>query len=106
MTFFFIGYTPLHHCLTMYGGEETMAMARLLLDWGADPNARNRFGAVPLYECVNAQKMDFIQLLLSYGVNFQFVKILQCLNYCNYCRAGAAAHYGAGYDGCVCDPYV
>jgi hypothetical protein len=41
--FFFLfcsGYTPLHHCLTMYGTAETMAMARLLLERGADPNAR------------------------------------------------------------------
>jgi ankyrin repeat protein len=53
----------------MYGGEEMMAMARLLLDWGADPIARNRFGAGPLFDCVRAQKMDFIQLLLEFGVN-------------------------------------
>jgi ankyrin repeat protein len=40
MFLFWTGYTPLHHCLTMYGTAETMAMARLLLERGADPNAR------------------------------------------------------------------
>jgi ankyrin repeat protein len=67
-TFLVAGYTPLHHCLTMYGTKTTMAMARVLLDRGADPNARTRFGNTPLCECVRHQKMDFIKLLLEYGV--------------------------------------
>jgi ankyrin repeat protein len=54
--------------LTAYGGEETMAMARLLLDWGADPNARTRFGGVPLFDCVRDKKIEFVELLLEFGV--------------------------------------
>lgn len=63
------GYTPLHHCLTMYGGTRTLAMARVLLEHGADPNARNRFGASPLLECVKHKKVDFVKLLLEFGAD-------------------------------------
>ena len=67
------GYTPLHHCLTMYGTEETMELARLLLEKGADPNAQNRYGAVPLMECIRHQRMEFIKLLLDCGVgNYRY----------------------------------
>ena len=45
-----------------------MQMARLLLERGADPNAKNRFGNVPLGACVIGRNMDFIQLLLEFGV--------------------------------------
>jgi ankyrin repeat protein len=68
MFLFWTGYTPLHHCLTMYGTAETLAMARLLLERGADPNARTRFGNVPLWEAVTHQKIDFINLLLEFEV--------------------------------------
>jgi ankyrin repeat protein len=68
--FLTVGYTPLHHCLTLFGGETTKAMARLLLERGADPNAKNRSGAGPLFYCVQAQRMDYAQLLLEFGVNF------------------------------------
>ena len=36
------GYTPLHHCLTYSGHEQTMKMAWFLLEAGANPNAVNR----------------------------------------------------------------
>jgi ankyrin repeat protein len=45
-----------------------MEMARVLLKRGADPNAKNRFGAVPLMECVMQNYLDFINLLLEFGV--------------------------------------
>merc|ERR1719309_1652576 len=46
------GYTPLQHCLTIYGNDTTFAMAKLLLANGADPNRKDRFGCTPLIECV------------------------------------------------------
>ena len=64
-----LGYTPIHHCLSMYGSEPTMALARLLLEKGADPNAKSRLGCVPLFECVQANNVDFVKLLLEFGVS-------------------------------------
>ena len=45
-------------------------MARLLLERGADPNAKNRFGEVPLNICVQQQqdRAELIKLLLEFGV--------------------------------------
>jgi ankyrin repeat protein len=56
----------------MYGSEQTMAMARVLLERGADPNAINRMGNVPLSEAVVNNKMEFVKLLLEFGVGFFF----------------------------------
>ena len=46
----FAGFTPLQHCCTAFGTEETMKMAELLLKKGADINAKNRFGSTALQE--------------------------------------------------------
>ena len=56
----------------MYGSEQTMAMARVLLERGANPNAINRMGNVPLSEAVVNNKMEFVKLLLEFGVGFLF----------------------------------
>ena len=53
----------------MYGTAETMGLALVLLERGADPNARTRLGNVPLCECVRHQKIEFIKLLLEFGVS-------------------------------------
>ena len=37
------GYTPLHHCLTMYGNDLTLKMAKRLIEAGANVNAQNRY---------------------------------------------------------------
>jgi ankyrin repeat protein len=56
----------------MYGSEQTIAMARELLERGADPNAINRMGNVPLSEAVVNNKIEFVKLLLEFGVWFLF----------------------------------
>lgn len=59
------GYTPLHHCLTMYGNTTTLQIAELLVKKGIDVNGKNRFGCTALFEpCMN--------------FNYQFVEFLVC----------------------------
>lgn len=60
------GYTPLHHCLALYRNDISLEMARLLLERGADPNAQNRFGVVPLIYSVQQGHMDSVKLLLEF----------------------------------------
>ena len=60
----------------MYGSEQTMAMARVLLERGADPNAINRMGNVPLSEAVVNNRIEFVKLLLEFGVSYNFQVLL------------------------------
>ena len=64
-----VGYTPLHHCLTSQANAATLALARRLLAGGADPNAVNRFGAVPLLECVISNNLEAVSLLVRAGAD-------------------------------------
>ena len=43
-------------------------MARMLLERGADPNAKNRFGGVALAYCVRQGSIEFIKLLFEFEV--------------------------------------
>ena len=63
------GYTPLHHCCNGYGTDVTMKMAELLLNEGANVNARNRFGTTPLLEVSMTLQYDFITFLLDKGAD-------------------------------------
>jgi len=63
------GYTPLHHCLTIYTNPTTLSMARQLLKAGANPNMQNRFGSTPLFEPVMAANFEALKLLLEYGAD-------------------------------------
>merc|ERR1719450_528000 len=63
------GYTPFHHCCNGYGNDVTMKMAELLLNAGADINARNRFGNTPLQEVSLVLQYDFITFLLDKGAD-------------------------------------
>jgi len=63
------GYTPLHHSLNSYSNTTTLAMARQLLEAGADPNMQNRFGCSVLFEPVMAANLDAVRLLLEFGAD-------------------------------------
>lgn len=64
------GFTPLHHCLNdVEGNDLTFQMARILLQNGADPNARNRFGISPIFEAFMFHRLEHIELLLEFGGN-------------------------------------
>ena len=65
----FAGFTPLHHCLTIYGTDVTFKMAEKLLRAGADVNAKNRGGSTPLHEATMSNKYDFVKFLLENGAD-------------------------------------
>ena len=65
----FAGYTPLHHCLTCYGNDETMKMAEHLIRAGADVNAQNRFGVTALFCATMSLKYEFVELLLKHDAD-------------------------------------
>ena len=60
----------------MYGSEQTMAMARVLLERGADPNAVTRMGNVPLADAVRDNRIEYVKLLLEFGVSYNFQVLL------------------------------
>jgi len=66
----FAGYSPLHHCCTMYGNEVTLKMAKRLIRAGADVNAKNRFGYTAIMEISMAHnRYDIFSFLLENGAN-------------------------------------
>jgi len=65
----FAGFTPLHHCCTMYGTDVTLKMAERLIRAGANVNAKNRFGSTALQEVTMSYKYDFIKFLLENGAD-------------------------------------
>ena len=79
------GYTPLHHCCNGYGNDVTMKMAELLLNAGADVNARNRFGNTPLQEVSQCLQYDFITFLLDKGAD-------PCIKDNDGCSAAGNSH--------------
>jgi ankyrin repeat protein len=55
-----------------------MAMAQVLLERGADPNAVTRMGNVPLSDAVMNNRTEFVKLLLEFGVRLLF----RCQSWC------------------------
>ena len=58
------GDTPLHHATARANSEQSI---RLLIRYGANVNAQNRFGTAPLHNCVKFGEMDSIRVLLEHG---------------------------------------
>ena len=69
----FAGFTPLHHCVTIYGNEVTFKMAERLIRAGAKVDAKHRFGGTPLSEACMTTHYDAIELLLKHGAD-SFIK--------------------------------
>ena len=59
------GDTPLH--AAAYQGD--LALARLLLERGADVNAANQGGLTPLHEAADSGRREMLELLLSRGAS-------------------------------------
>jgi ankyrin repeat protein len=65
------GETPLHRVADMRQApqEQAATMAKLLLDLGADPNARNWDDVTPLHQAVRARNPAVVELLLARGAD-------------------------------------
>jgi uncharacterized protein len=57
---------PLHAALSLGRNAETV---RLLLDAGADPNARQTAGFTPIFSAAAANRRDLAEILVSHGAN-------------------------------------
>ncbi|TCD62461.1 hypothetical protein EIP91_006831 [Steccherinum ochraceum] len=60
-----VGYTALNH-ITMQAGSD-VRLARILLENGADPNHRTRYGAIPILDCFTTNQVDCADLLMEFG---------------------------------------
>jgi RNA polymerase sigma factor (sigma-70 family) len=64
------GYTPLHEA----AAHDRIEIAALLLDYGANINARTASGLTPLYEAVLSNHVNSVRLLLSHGARTSFAQ--------------------------------
>ena len=62
------GYTPLHYAVWSYWPSEETATAKLLLDRGADVNARSEHGGTPLHSAATGH-VNATKLLLDRGAD-------------------------------------
>lgn len=62
------GYTYLHHAIDTRAGGNTL-IGELLLKAGVSPEERGIHGWTPLHHAAAWKKVEFIQLLLTYGAN-------------------------------------
>ena len=63
------GFTPLHSAVATDAGEATAEIVRLLLEAGADPNAKSHEGGTPLHSAAFTGDLEIAELLLAYGAN-------------------------------------
>jgi ankyrin repeat protein len=63
------GFTPLHSAVATDAGDAIHEIVRLLLDGGADPNAKSREGGTPLHSAAFTGDLEIAELLLAYGAD-------------------------------------
>jgi ankyrin repeat protein len=63
------GFTPLHSAVATDAGEATVEIVRLLLETGADPNAKSHEGGTPLHSAAFTGDLEIAELLLAYGAD-------------------------------------
>jgi ankyrin repeat protein len=63
------GFTPLHSAVATDAGPAEREIVRLLLDAGADPNAKSREGATPLHSAAFTGDLEIAEMLLAYGAD-------------------------------------
>jgi len=61
------GFTPLHSAVADDAGEATKDLVRMLLDAGADPNARSATDGTPVHTAAFTGNIPVLQMLLAYG---------------------------------------
>lgn len=63
------GFTPLHSAVATDAGEATPEIVRLLLESGADPNAKSHEGGTPLHSAAFTGDLEIAEMLLAYGAD-------------------------------------
>lgn len=63
------GFTPLHSAVANDAGSTIHEIVRLLLDGGADPNAKSREGTTPLHSAAFTGDLEIAELLLAHGAD-------------------------------------
>lgn len=64
------GYSVLYHCVTAFGNiKETLKLAKILIEAGADPNTQNRFGCTPLHENIMIRRYYVLDFLIENGAD-------------------------------------
>ena len=65
------GETPFHYLVV----ENDIARAAKLLDWGADINTQDDFGATPLIHAVTLGHLDLVKWLVQHGSNLELKNV-------------------------------
>ncbi|KAJ6543709.1 ankyrin, partial [Mycena vulgaris] len=65
------GFTAIHHATRAFFPNE--ALARSLLEHGANPNHQNRFGDIPLLGAMQLKALPMINLLMEFGTDLDLV---------------------------------
>jgi len=63
------GFTPLHSAVANDAAGSERDIVRLLLEAGADPNAKSREGGTPLHTAAFTGDLDVAELLLAHGAD-------------------------------------
>lgn len=63
------GFTPLHSAVATDAGDIDRDIVRLLLDAGADPNAKSGAGGTPLHTAAFIGDVEVVRLLLDRGAD-------------------------------------
>jgi len=63
------GFTPLHSAVADDAGTDVKELVRMLLDAGADPNARSASGGTPLHTAGFTGSMPVTEMLLAAGAD-------------------------------------
>ena len=73
--------TPLHVCAWLRRDEKRMLeVAKLLVEFGADVNAKDKTENYPIYYAIQGRKDSLVALLLDSGANIDFVAPPQATN--------------------------
>ncbi|KAK9870240.1 hypothetical protein WA026_006325 [Henosepilachna vigintioctopunctata] len=63
------GYSPLHALALQEATEKTRTFARLLVDYKANVNSKNKFKETPIHFAVETRNIGLIEVLLEYGAS-------------------------------------
>ncbi len=63
------GFTPLHSAVATDAAGSEAEIVRLLLEAGADPNAKSGEGGTPLHSAAFTGDLEIAELLLAYGAD-------------------------------------